>query len=90
MASKGCVTWPGDDRPPGKFPREVLQEDHTHFVLLDTDDPDAASAYRFKLTSALLSCARGPLNAVYSPTQWRIRGGGLDMAGSPLSVRRLR
>lgn len=40
---------------------ESLQEDHTHFVMLDTDDITASAAYRFKLTNALLICAFAPL-----------------------------
>lgn len=93
VVCKGCVTWPGDTRPKGKFPRarlqarslraappcapaparpaafcsfrltppvvsNPLQEDHTHLVMLDTDDAGAATPYRFALTSALMSCAQ--------------------------------
>lgn len=64
VVARGRVTWPGDDRPPSVTSRLAqLQSDHTHFVMLETDDDSAADAYRFRLTSAILS--RGALSMLF-------------------------
>lgn len=50
--AKPKMTWPGDVRP-GQRDRLPLQPDHTHVVLLPTDDEAAISKYRFDLADAI-------------------------------------
>ena len=50
IASKSKVSWPGDERP-GQLDRVALNPDHTHFVLLPSDDEYSANNFRFKLAN---------------------------------------
>ena len=62
---KPKVTWPGDLRP-GQRGRLPLQPDHTHVVLLPTDDGAVATKYRFDLAEAIAfdEIEKTPLPAV--------------------------
>jgi hypothetical protein len=73
VVGRGLVTWPGDDRPPvetlyGRRGRAELQEDHTHFVMLEMADDDYnVSRFRFELIEAI---ANGPVQPKVDKTRY--------------------
>jgi len=48
IVAKSSSSWPGDERPK-QLERQPLQPDHTHFVMLPSEDEASSINFRFKL-----------------------------------------